>query len=106
MIHCLLLPILVIFGFDAFYLMIDQEWIELTIIGLSLFLGLFAFIGGFVKHRQHFIPVLFIAGFLLVLNGEGLANEQMGLALSLLGASIIVYAHFQNLKWKRNASFN
>ena len=103
MIHCLAIPFFLIFGFDSMLRLIDQEWIELAIIGFALIIGIFSFIGGFVSHRQHFIPVLFIAGFLLIVNGEAIEESWVSLSLSLAGAFIIIYAHFQNLKWKRHA---
>lgn len=103
MIHCLSIPIFLLFGFDALHRLIDQEWIELAIIAFALIIGIFSFLGGFLTHRQHFIPVLFIAGFLLIVNGESVAHPWVSLSLSIAGALVIAYAHFQNLKWKRHA---
>ena len=103
MVHCMAIPILFIFGSETLLRMIDQEWVEWSIILFALLIGLVAFINGFVTHRQHFIPVLFVSGFLLLVNGESVATEWISLGLSLSGASVIAYAHFQNLKWKRYA---
>ncbi len=102
-IHCLSIPIFLLFGFDVLIRAVDQEWIEGLIIGLSLLIGLISFVGGYISHKQHFIPVLFIAGFLLLVNGESVASEWVSLGLSISGALVIAYTHFQNLKWKRYA---
>ena len=106
MIHCLAIPILLIMGIDSILLLIDQEWIELTIIGISFVIGLIAFIGGYLQHKQHFVPVLFIAGFLLLINGESVVHTGVSITLSVTGALVILYAHVQNLKWKRYAFVN
>ncbi|MEO1654856.1 MAG: hypothetical protein AAFU64_15015, partial [Bacteroidota bacterium] len=58
---------------------------------------------GFLQHKQHFIPVLFVAGFLLIVNGESVGSLWLAAVLSVSGAAIIAYAHVQNLKWKRRA---
>ncbi|WP_462251338.1 MerC domain-containing protein [Ekhidna sp.] len=102
-IHCLCIPLFLIFGFESILRIIDQEWIEGLIIGLSLVIGLVAFGGGYLRHKQHFIPVLFIAGFLLIVNGELVSNEWISLGLSISGAMVLIYTHVQNLKWKRYA---
>ena len=103
MIHCLAIPFLLLFGFESMLRWVDQEWIEWTIIVVAVLIGLISFLGGFLKHRQHFIPVLFVAGFLLIINGEAVDHMWISLILSLAGAFVIIYAHVQNLKWKNHA---
>lgn len=101
MVHCLSIPLFLIFGFDTLLIAFDQEWIEWIIIASALVIGLLSFIGGFLRHRQHFVPVLFVAGFLLIINGESVAHSWLSVSLSIAGALVIAYAHLQNLKWKR-----
>lgn len=103
MLHCLSIPLFFILGFDTLLRVVDQEWVESAIIAFALAIGLISFMGGFFRHRQHFIPVLFVAGFLLLVNGEAVSQTWLALVLSTTGAIIIAYAHFQNLKWKRRA---
>ena len=83
---------------------VEQEWIEQLIIGASVVIGLVAFGGGYLRHRQHFVPVLFVAGILLIVNGESVSQEWLGLALSVFGASIIIYAHYNNHLLKRHVT--
>ena len=105
MVHCIAIPILLILGFDSIRQIIDQEWIEMGFIGASLAIGAFSFLRGYLQHRQHFIPVLFLAGFLLLVNGEAVSHFVLAAGLSITGALIIAYAHLQNLKWKRMQMF-
>ncbi len=102
MMHCLSIPLFLLFGFDVILRFIDQEWVEWTIIGFALIIGFSSFIGSFFIHRQHFIPVLFVAGFLLLVNGESVGQVWVSASLSIAGALVIAYAHVQNLKWRRH----
>ncbi|MDN5202748.1 MerC domain-containing protein [Fulvivirgaceae bacterium BMA10] len=102
MLHCLAVPILLILGLDSILIIIDHEWLELTIVLCSLSIGLIAFLQGFVQHRQHFVPVLFVAGFLLLINGESVAHECSAAGLSVAGASVIAYAHYDNFQLKKS----
>ncbi len=104
MLHCLVVPVAFVFGVNSLLLAIDHEWLERVIILASLFIGLIAFMQGFFRHRQHFIPVLFTAGFLLLVNGESVQHTWLSAGLSVAGAAVIIYAHYQNLKWKQYAS--
>ena len=106
MIHCLIVPFLLIFGFDSVLKFVDQEWIEWTIILFALFVGAISFIGGFRSHKQHFIPVLFVAGFLLLINGESVSTTWLSTSLSIAGALVIAYAHILNLRWRQHAYTN
>ena len=103
MIHCLSIPLFILFGFESILMFVDQEWVEWSIIVFGLLIGIISFLGGFLHHRQHFVPVLFIAGFLLLINGESVAQAWVSVGLSVSGALVIAYAHIQNLKWKRHA---
>ena len=105
-IHCISIPIMLVLGLESIVAIVEVEWVEWTIIGCSLFLGLIAFYTGFIKHKQHFVPVLFVAGFLLIVNGENVAQEWLGLILSVIGAALISYAHIQNIKWSNYATTN
>ena len=101
MIHCLSIPLFLLFGFDVVLRLIDQEWVEWTIIAFALVIGITSFVSGFLTHRQHYIPVLFVAGFVLLINGESVAHAGVSVGLSVAGAMVIAYAHAQNLKLRR-----
>ena len=103
MVHCLAIPLFFLFGLDTLLRVLDQEWIEWTIIFSALVIGVVSFLGGYLTHRQHFVPVLFVAGFLLIVNGESVAHAWVSVGLSVSGAVVIAYAHIQNLKLRRYA---
>ena len=102
--HCIAVPILLIFGVDSLLWWLEQEALELFLIGLSLTIGLVSFAAGYLRHKQHFVPVLFVAGFLLLVNGESVGHGWVAVGLSVSGALVIAFAHVENLKWKRYAS--
>ncbi len=106
MVHCLSIPLFLIFGFDSTLRLVDQEWVEWVIIACALVIGIFSFVGGFLSHRQHFVPVLFVAGFLLIVNGESVDHMWLSGGLSISGALVIAYAHIQNLKWRNYAPYS
>ena len=100
-IHCTAVPFLLIFGMDTMLWWTENELVELSLIGLAVAIGLVSFVGGYRRHKQLFVPVLFIAGLLLIINGESVAQEWLGTLLSVLGAIIIIYAHFNNAQLRR-----
>ena len=100
-IHCLAVPFLLLFGLDSLLRMADQEWIEWLLIACSFIIGLISFLRGFLTHRQHHIPILFVAGLLLLINSESVSHFWVSLTLSITGASVIIYAHLQNLRFQR-----
>lgn len=104
MIHCISIPLLVIVGFDSVLWMIDNEWVEMAILFASLLIGGIAFFQGYLLHRRRFIPLLFVAGFLLIAKGELIDPEWLGIMVAVFGTILIVIAHFQNLKWRRMKS--
>ncbi|MEM0940083.1 MAG: MerC domain-containing protein [Bacteroidota bacterium] len=101
-IHCFSIPIFLILGFDSLLKFIDQEWLEWIVIAFALIIGLVSFISGFRIHRKHYVPVLFVAGFFLLVNNESVANTWLSVGLSLAGTLLVTYAHVQNLKWKHS----
>lgn len=96
-VHCLAVPVLLVFGFDSALRFIEEEWIEWVIMGAALCIGLSSFITGYKEHKQHFILFLFLAGFFLIVVGDSVHHAWTSAAISVAGASIVVYAHFQNL---------
>jgi len=91
---------------DTLLRLINQEWVEWVIIAAGLLIGLASFSGGYFKHKQHYVPVLFLAGFLLIINGETVASEAMAVILPVSGAGVVIYAHLQNLVLKQRVKQN
>jgi 4-amino-4-deoxy-L-arabinose transferase-like glycosyltransferase len=101
MVHCLAMPVLLLVGVDSVLRFTQQEWIEWVIIALALLIGIASFAAGYVKHKKHYVVVLFLAGFLLIINGEMLESTVMATVLPVAGSVVIVYAHVQNLHLKK-----
>ncbi|MFT7057380.1 MAG: putative membrane protein [Roseivirga sp.] len=104
MAHVLFVPILFIFGIDSLLRALDNEWIERGLISISLIIGCISFLQGYISHKQHSVPILFLAGFLLLVNGESIKTAWLSIVLSVTGALIICYAHMQNLIWRRQVN--
>ena len=100
LLHCLAIPVLVILGRDSVLWFSEIWWIESLIIFSALIIGLVAFWGGYTVHKQHIIPVLFVAGFLLLITGEAVGHQWLGIVLSVVGAIVIAYAHYQNMLFR------
>ncbi len=49
-IHCIAMPFLLILGLDTLLWWTEVDFIEITLIGLSLFIGSVSFINGYRRH--------------------------------------------------------
>lgn len=95
--HCLLLPVIVpmlsVIGLGF----IGATILERTILGASLLVGAIALSQGVRRHRQVYPVVLLIAGGTLYWFKD-LFGASMEPWIILLGASLIVAAHWINLR--------
>jgi len=78
-----------------------SEGIGPVLICFSTIICLYVLLQGFLIQLQQFLLVLFVVGFLILVNGEASATIWQALCLSIVGALVSVYAHFQNLKLKQ-----
>lgn len=96
-IHCALLPVLVtslpVFGVD----LIENAYFEWGMILLTLLIGCYALIHGYVKHHRSFLPLaIFLSGFtLLVLKQFVPVYETWLLAIAV---AAIIAAHYINFQ--------
>ena len=100
-VHCLALPILILTGADSIVRLVYSESIERALLYTTLIVALLALVQGFIKHKQHYVPILFATGCLLISMGESLSNPNQKLMIPVLGASVIIYAHVQNHQLKQ-----
>jgi hypothetical protein len=94
---------------------IANPWVEFTIIGLSLIIGLFTLRAGYFEHHGRITPILvFILGLLVVITGHFFFHDHSHLEeaddhfgeylffiIAPIGALLIAYAHFINRKWTK-----
>jgi hypothetical protein len=102
-IHCAALPFflttLPLWGLEF----LAHTWVELSMICLSLFIGICSLISSYPKHRK-LIPILvLIIGFALIATGH-YTLETLEAILIPLGGFTIAAAHYLNWKYSRNCS--
>lgn len=102
--HCLLLPVILPMLSLIGLSFIGEELLERVILGTSIALGLVALISGIRKHARFYPLVLLIAGGFIYWHKDSL-GEMGEPIIILLGASLIVAAHWVNLRLVRSTDF-
>lgn len=108
--HCAAMPFIVVFltlyGFHFF----AHPVFELTLISLSILIGIFTFRHGYFKHHKKIYPfAIFLGGLFLILVGHFLFHdhshsglllnyEDLLLIISPVGAILVGLGHFLNRK--------
>lgn len=101
--HCLLLPVILPMLSLIGLSFIGEELLERVILGTSIVLGLVALIGGIRQHARFYPLVLLIAGGFIYWHKDSL-GEMGEPVIILLGASLIIAAHWVNLRLVRSTS--
>jgi len=94
LIHCLLVPSYFVFLLSA---SINNEWVHLTILALSVPISLFALTSGLRNHKNIRIFMVGIVGLATMICGL-LFGEQFELLLTAIGAILVLTAHFFNYR--------
>jgi len=102
-IHCAALPFLIttlpLMGLSF----LAESWVELTMICLSLIIGIWSLSTSYPKHKR-FLPIgILIAGFACIATGHYLIHELEAILIPL-GGFTIAGAHFVNWKYSRSCS--
>ncbi|WP_404400312.1 MerC domain-containing protein [Idiomarina seosinensis] len=99
-IHCLLLPVILPLLALAGFAFIGEDLLENTILGLSVIVGLWSLIGGARRHGEWRLLIPLIAGAVIYTQRDifGHLGEPF---IILLGAGLIIYAHWSNLQRSR-----
>ena len=103
-IHCALLPVFIavlpILGINI----IENSFIEYTLIGFSFFFGIFSLYNGFKHHHKCKLPaVLFAAGFTFLILNQIIGDKYVLLFIPL-AAILIISAHTINISCCRKHS--
>lgn len=101
--HCLLLPVILPMLSLIGLSFIGEELLERVILGTSIVLGLVALISGIRQHARVYPLVLLIAGGFIYWHKDSL-GEMGEPVIILLGASLIIAAHWVNLRLVRSTS--
>lgn len=101
--HCLLLPVILPMLSLIGLSFIGEELLERTILSISLVVGFIALVVGMRKHLRFYPLVLLFAGGVIYWHKDSL-GEMGEPAIILLGASLIVAAHWVNHRLTRAAN--
>ena len=97
-IHCLFAPTLIIFAYSFLSFSIESEIVHYIILMLALPISALALTLGYRNHKVLSFLIIGIFGLslmlLAVLLGEGLSEK----VLTVIGSSIVAYAHYRNHK--------
>ena len=98
LIHCLFAPTLIIFAYSFLSFSIESEIVHYIILILALPISLLALTLGYRNHKVLSFLITGIFGLslmlLAVLLGEGTSEK----VLTVIGSSIVAYAHYRNHK--------
>ena len=97
-IHCLFAPTLIVFAYSFLSFSVESEIVHYIILLLALPISALALILGYRNHKVLSFLMIGIAGLslmlLAVLLGEGTSEK----VLTVIGSSIVAYAHYKNHK--------
>ena len=97
-IHCLFAPTLIIFAYSFLSFSIESEIVHYIILMLALPISALALTLGYRNHKvlSFLITGIFGLSFMLlaILLGEGISEK----VLTVIGSSIVAYAHYRNYK--------
>lgn len=102
-IHCLLLPLILPLLALAGLAFIGEDLLENTILGLSVVVGLWSLVGGARKHGEWRLLIPLLAGALIYSQRDILGHLGEPFII-LVGASLIIYAHWSNLQRSRKVN--
>lgn len=98
-VHCAMVPLLITFLPLWGLSFLANEWVEIGMISLSLFLGIWSLGSSFKKNHHKIAPIfILITGFALIAFGHFSGNDFLEPILIPIGGIVIATAHFVNLK--------
>lgn len=100
--HCIAVPVLLSFSTFGFLSFLENDFIEYTIICVSLVVGVASLLPSYFRHHRKFKALYFLlAGFLLIFLGRFTTNSVCEGILTSVGAVCIASAHFVNFRMCR-----
>ena len=99
-VHCLFMPSFLILGSGFLAISLDSELIHKILLIMVAPISIYALISGYKNHKIFSYLYIGASGLLFLtvaaILGEGTLGEFYVKGLTLLGSSIVAYAHFKN----------
>lgn len=102
-IHCLMMPLIVVFLPLIGASFLAAEWFESVILSISLIVGLWSTLLGFHKYHRRVYPILGIVVGGVVYWNKHFVGESLEPAMIALGAALIIAAHVSNYRLTQRA---
>lgn len=104
-IHCLVTPIILILLPFASLAFLEEEYFEIGILVVSLFIASISFVSSYFQKHKKVLPIILASiGFSLFISGKVVSWENTELIFSIVGGGFVVIAHYYNLRLiKKNA---
>jgi drug/metabolite transporter (DMT)-like permease len=102
-VHCVVLPVLFttlpLFGIEI----LENIYLELLTIFVTMGIGGWALWKGYHKiHRHLSIVVLFLIGLAFMISGNFFSSESIEMSTKMIGAILIIIAHIRNWQLSKN----
>ena len=98
-IHCAIMPIAITFLPLLGLNFLSNEWVELTMLSISLIVGMVALGTAYFMVHQNIVPILyFLLGCVFVLIGHLSESNELEPILLPFGGVLFVVAHYLNYK--------
>ena len=107
-VHCLLLPVLLVLAPSAFLAFVSDESVHKVLLLAIVPVGIYAIIAGFKTHKKISVIVLISIGLLLLISTGLLEHEVLGesgeVLLTLSGSLLIAMGHIQNVRLRKKVA--
>ncbi len=96
-VHCLAVPILLSISAFSHFAFLNQPYVEISIIALSVFLGLGSIVPSYFRYHRKFSALyLLTVGFSLISLSRIVDNVVWEILLTSAGAALVAVAHISN----------
>lgn len=105
--HCLLLPTLLVLMPSAVLVFMSDESVHKALLFAIVPVGVYALFFGYKAHKQLHVVAIAVTGMALLMSTglleHGVLGERGEVLLTLIGSSLIVFGHFQNVRLSKKA---
>lgn len=100
-VHCSITPLVLLnAGHLKLFSLLHNPILEWLLFSIAVLMGAMAILPALLKHKKTYVLVLFLSGLFLVIQSELIQLIAPKILFSLLGGTLMAYAHFENLKLK------